>query len=337
MQLFTVRLSSSKEWRVAARHFILSLVAVSFVLWTPAFSGTIQLKRGQDRIEVTNDGFPVTTAKPYLMPLKTPSGVIVTRPFPSGNDVGNADVNESSFEPHQRPLYFSHGDVDGLDFWGEQVFDQFFEDHGGQAYGHMTLRRIEQVTESGDHATVRARFSLKDPNERVIAEETQTYTFRGSDRANVIDCEFVLHAVAGPVVMGDTKEGTFGIRLAEELSGPHVHMLNSHGDQGEAAIWGKQADWVSYRGTISGKPVGISVFDSPTSFRHPTTWHARAYGLLSANPFAAREFTKNKNADGSWTIPEGESLTFRYRVSIYDGELSREQLDELYRQYAAGK
>ena len=79
------------------------------------------------------------------------------------------------------------------------------------------------------------------------------------------------------------------------------------------------------------------MFDSPTSFRHPTTWHARAYGLLSANPFAAREFTKNKNADGSWTIPEGESLAFRYRVSIYDGELTREQLDELYQQYAAGK
>lgn len=329
---------------MASRFFTSGLLAAVFAISTPVLAGSIQLKRGQDRVEVSNDGKPFTTyyfspatAKPYLMPLRTPSGITITRPFPSGNDVADADVKESSFEPHQRPLYFAHGDIDGLDFWGEQVFDQFFEDHAHQAYGHMTLRRIEQAAEAGDHATVRARFSLMDPNQREIAEETQAYTFSGSTRANVIDCEFVVHAIAGPVTMGDTKEGTFGIRLAAELSAPHDHMMNSHGDQGEAAIWGKPADWVSYHGTVSGKPVGIAVFDSPASFRHPTTWHARAYGLLAANPFAAREFTKDKNADGSWTIPEGESLTFRYRVVIYDGEMTRESLGQLYRQYAAEK
>jgi hypothetical protein len=94
---------------------------------------------------------------------------------------------------------------------------------------------------------------------------------------------------------------------------------------------------VNYSGVVSGKPVGIAVFDSPSSFRHPTTWHARAYGLLAANPFALREFTKDRNQDGSWTIPEGQSLKFRYRVLIYDGELTPAQLAEQYRQYAAGK
>ncbi|HEY1212422.1 MAG TPA: DUF6807 family protein, partial [Bryobacteraceae bacterium] len=65
----------------------------------------------------------------------------------------------------------------------------------------------------------------------------------------------------------------------------------------------------------------------------PTTWHARAYGLLAANPFGAREFTKNPKQDGSWTVPEGGSLTFEYRVLIDDGQLSPAQLDEMYRQY----
>ncbi|MGH7490260.1 MAG: DUF6807 family protein, partial [bacterium] len=112
------------------------------------------------------------------------------------------------------------------------------------------------------------------------------------------------------------------------------HMLNSHGGEGEPAIWGKTADWVGYSGTVDGKPVGIVAFDSPESFRHPTTWHARAYGLLAANPFGLREFTRDNSKDGSYTIPQGQSLKFRYRVVIYDGEMPASRIGELYRRYA---
>lgn len=307
-------------------------------------AASVELKRGKGQIEILVAGKPFSTyyyatdsAKPYLMPLQTPSGVVVTRAYPVGDSVAGLDPKAPAFEPHQRPLYFAHGDVDGLDFWQEPVFDRYYTDHGNQAYGHMRLKDLEQAVEAPDHATIRARFNLLDSNERLIAEETQSYAFRGNGRTRIVDCEFVVYAVAGPLVIGDTKEGTFGIRLAPELSAPHDHMLNSRGDRGEAAIWGKPADWVSFSGTVAGKPVGIAVFDSPVSFRHPTTWHARAYGLLAANPFGAREFRKDKGQDGSWTIPETESLRFRYRVVIYDGELSAGELDAMYRQYAEEK
>ncbi len=305
---------------------------------------SVELKRNGNQIDVVIGGklfttyyLAAATAKPYLMPLQTASGVIISRSFPVGNDVSGADVKASSFEPHQRPLYFAHGNVDGLDYWGEQAFDHFYGDHARQAYGHMQLKNVEELAEGHDRGALRARFLLLDPNGRQIAEEMQTYTFFGDEHTRTIDCEFVLEASAGPLVLGDTKEGTFGIRLTSELSAPHDHMLNSQGSRGESAIWGKPADWVNYSGIVSGKPVGIAVFDSPSSFRHPTTWHARAYGLLAANPFALRAFTSDSNKDGSWTIPEGQSLKFRYRVLIYDGELSPAQLAELYRQYAGGK
>lgn len=325
---------------------IIEAALLAFVLPMSMAADSVELKRGQDQIEIVIRGKPFSTfhfeadaGKPYLMPLRTPSGIVVTRAFPEGNSVSGLDPKAPSFEPHQRPLYFGHGNLDGLDFWQEPVFDRYYTDHGHQAYGHMRLKAIEQATEAADKATatVRARFSLSDPNERVVAEQTQSYTFQGNDRARIVDCEFVLYATAGPLAIGDTKEGTFGIRLAPELSAPHDHMLNSHGDRGEPSIWGKTADWVSYSGTISGRAVGIAVFDSPDSFRHPTTWHARAYGLLAANPFGAREFRRDRNQDGSWTVPEGESLRFRYRVVIWDGELSPGELDALYRRYAGEK
>lgn len=321
---------------------IVARCAAAFILISATVdAASVQLKRSENQIEVTVDGKPFTTyyfstetAKPYLMPLRTASGVIVTRGWPVVNDVSAGNPKASSFEPHQRPLYFTHGDIDGLDFWGEEAFAKYYNDHANQAYGHMVVKSVEQPqTDSG--STIRARFTLNDPNNRVIGEETQSFTFGGDDHTRTIDCEFILYATAGPIVLGDTKEGTFGIRLAPELSGSHAHMLNSKGAEGEKAIWGKPADWVAYSGTISGKKVDIAVFDSPKSFRHPTTWHARAYGLFAANPFGLRYFTDDPNQDGSWTILEGKSLTFRYRVLIGEGGLSADQINEAYRQYAS--
>jgi hypothetical protein len=305
-------------------------------------AGSVHLQRGNNRVDVMVDGKLFTTyyygpdfAKPYLMPLRTASGVIVTRGFPEGNDVSSGNPKASSFEPHQRPLYFGHGNVDSLDFWQEPVFDKYYTDHGHQAYGHMVLVKIEEASESGEMAVIRARFKLEDPNDRPIAEETQTYRFSGDSTTRLVDCEFVLHAVNGPIVMGDTKEGTFGIRLSPELSAPHEHMTNSNGAQGEKAIWGKPADWVNYSGIVAGKTVGIAVFDHPTSFRHPTTWHARAYGLLAANPFGLREFTKDPAKDGSWSVAEGDELKFHYEVLIYDGAFDASRIANAYASYAA--
>ncbi len=303
-----------------------------------------ELKRSGDKIEVSIDGQPFTTyyfdrstAKPYLMPLRTASGAVVTRGFPVGNDVSAGNPKASSFEPHQRPLYFGHGDIDGLDFWQEEVFDKYYTDHGHQAYGHVVLKKLDAPSADQSSGRIQARFTLNSPHDRVIGEETQSFAFSGDAQTRVIDCEITLEATAGPLDFGDTKEGTFAIRLAPELSAPLVHMTNSSGAEGEKAIWGKPADWVDYSGTISGNPVGVAIFDSPKSFRHPTTWHARAYGLFAANPFGIREFTKDPAKDGAWTVPEGKSIVFRYRVLIHEGDFSKDRIREAYEKYAAGE
>ena len=330
---------SLKNWIAAA------LVAPVFLS-----AAAVEVKPEAERIEVTIDRQPFTTyyfardvAKPYLMPLRTAAGVVLTRGYPVGNDVSMADRKASSFEPHQRPLYFGHGDISGVDFWAEEVFAPLLSGaarnaaaapEARRAYGRMALTKVEEARGGADAGTVRARFNLEGPHHRILGEETQTFTFRGDQHTRTIDCEFVIYAGLNPVVFGDTKEGTFGIRLRAELSAPHDHMTNSNGAEGEPAIWGKPADWVNYSGAVEGKPVGIAVFDSPTSFRHPTTWHARAYGLFSANPFGLRDFTNDPNKDASWTLREGKSLAFRYRVVIYDGEMTPAQLAELYRQYS---
>jgi hypothetical protein len=317
------------------------IFAVGLFCLTCAAQQSVEVVRQKDKVDVGIGGKPFTTyyvdetvAKPYLMPLRSAQGTIVTRGYPVGNNVPPGSEHDRSFEPHQRPLYFAHGNIDGLDFWGEEVFAKYFNDHGKQAYGRMALDKIDEA-KGGASGVIRAEFSLRGPSGRVIGDETQAFTFRGDDHTRIIDCEFTVRATHGPLTFGDSKEGTFGIRVAKQLNSPPSHMVNSLGAEGEKAIWGKRADWVNYDGKVEGEDLGIAVLDHPKSFRHPTTWHARGYGLFAANPFGLRDFTRDPNQDGSWTIPEGKSLTFRYRVIIHHGDYREAHIAEAYQKYAA--
>jgi len=74
--------------------------------------------------------------------------------------------------------------------------------------------------------------------------------------------------------------------------------------------------------------------DHPTSFRHPTYWHVRTYGLFAANPFGLKDFTGDKKKGGSYTIPAGGSVTFRYRIFIHHGDTESAKIADLYTAYA---
>jgi hypothetical protein len=151
----------------------------------------------------------------------------------------------------------------------------------------------------------------------------------------MIDAEIIIRANHGPVKFGDTKEGTFALRLAPELDAPTGQMVDSKGRQGEAQIWGKRADWVNVDGVIDGQTLGVAIFDSPKSFRHPTYWHARGYGLLAANPFGLSFFLRDPKQNGSYTLPAGKSIHFQYRVFIHDGNYKQAHVAEQYTRYAA--
>ena len=97
----------------------------------------------------------------------------------------------------------------------------------------------------------------------------------------------------------------------------------------------KRSEWVDVYGRVAGEDVGIAIFDHPHNLRTPTYWHARAYGLLAANPFGLKQFTGDRRQDGQHAIPTGGSLVLRYRVLIHHGNPSQAGVAELYRQFAA--
>ena len=77
----------------------------------------------------------------------------------------------------------------------------------------------------------------------------------------------------------------FGLRVATSMdvtSKKGGKIINAEGIENTPA-WGKPSPWVDYTGPVGGKTVGVAIFNHPSSFRYPTTWHVRDYGLFAAN------------------------------------------------------
>jgi hypothetical protein len=324
-------------------------LTLGFPLWLSA-GEAVELKRQDNQIEVLVDGKPFTTfyfdpqvPKPYLHPLRTAQGVVITRGFPMRKDI----PGESTDHPHHRALYFAHGDVNGTDFWSEAEFEEKAPvEVGGKTYqasehlpyGRTVFSKLLEMRGGADGGFLKAEFHLVNQDGKVIAEEIQGYTFRGDAKTRTIDCEFSIRASHGVVKMGDTKEGTFAIRVVkalEETSG--MKMTDAEGRVGEKQIWGKRAQWVDYSGVVEGKKLGLAIFDNPSNPKHPTYWHARGYGLFAVNPFGEHDYYNDPKRDGSITIPAGGSLTLRYRVFIHDGDASEAQVAHAYELYAKGR
>jgi hypothetical protein len=306
----------------------------------------VKLRRQGARIDVFIGDQPFTSyffgsesSKPYLHPLRSAQGTIVTRGFPMCKDI----PGESTDHPHHRAMYFAHGNINGIDFWSEEKLGSKTKEtvkgvtYTGPElpYGRTLLRKVVEMRGGPESGTIRALFNLVGPEGKVVAQEDQAFTFRGDASTRVIDCEFTIRATNGPVKMEDTKEGTFAIRLVKALEAPASLMVNSEGAVGEKDIWGKRANWVDYSGTVAGEKLGIAIFDHPANPKHPTYWHARGYGLFAANPFGERDFCNDKTRDGSVTISAGATFVLRYRVLIHSGDARETKVAEAYQRYTA--
>jgi len=97
--------------------------------------------------------------------------------------------------------------------------------------------------------------------------------------------------------------------------------------------WGQPASWVDYHGQVADDTVGIAIMNHPTSFRFPTHWHVRTYGLLAANVFGLRNFRNSNDVDGSHTLKPGESMSFRYRVFMHRGDEKQGRVSDAFTDY----
>jgi hypothetical protein len=283
--------------------------------------------------------------RPFCYPLIGPGGAAMTRNYPMIPDL----PEEEHDHPHHRSLWFAHGAVNGQDLWTER-----------KTSGRIVHRGFTEIASGTQTGIIKTLNDWVSAEGKTLCTDEETLKFYApNEDATLMDFEITIRASNGDVTFGDTKEGTFAIRLAETMRAlkPLVkgekpkpgegHIVLSTGvrDDGasvvaaknakkEAATWGKRAAWCDYYGPVGTNIVGIAIFDHPSNPRHPTWWHVRDYGLFAANPFGQHDFERlsDKQA-GDLKIPAGQSVTFRYRVVLHEGDEKQGRIAERYADY----
>ncbi|MGV3483484.1 MAG: PmoA family protein [Planctomycetaceae bacterium] len=258
--------------------------------------------------------------KPIVYPLNGPGGVSMTRDFP----IKPAGEGNSKDHVHQRSLWMTHGEVNGIDFWME-----------GEKAGRIQHDRVVSQDVAQRQAKLVTTAKWVTPEDQVVLHESRTMTVAGDDALRTIEFAIDLTAVDQPVHFGDTKEGSFGVRVADSMTVDKKQggtIVNEHGEKdGEA--WGKRARWVDYSGPVDGKTVGLTILEHPSSFGHPCRWHVRTYGLFAANPFGEHHFTGGKPTEGH-TLAPGKTLHLQYLVLLHPGQADTEVIEAQWKQFA---
>ncbi|MBN9522221.1 PmoA family protein [bacterium] len=289
-----------------------------------------------------------TVAKPFLWPVAAPGGTPVTRAWPIQTSAADATTDHI----HQKSVWFCHGDVipeglaiktpsavkgdKGVDFWSEA------KDKDGKKR-HGTIRctkvAVAETNAPGTVTVVTLNVWLTADGEKIL-DEKRTITFRETPQGRLFTFTCELVANDYPIVFGDTKEGSFGVRVHDELRTvakdggtvtPSDGAPAKAGTKDNLPLWGKVAGWNDYSGTVGGKAVGLAVFAHPSN---PTksAWHTRAYGLMAANPFAREHsgFPSQKGKTDLVRLEKGKSLTYQFGAYAHTGDVTSGKVAEAY-------
>lgn len=307
--------------------------AATFSIEKTATGGAIVKIDGQFFTEYVVD----QANKPYLWPIIGPGGQTMTRAYPMKTVEG-----EQHDHPHHRGLCFGHENIGGYDTWAEEAT---FAGSKNEKYaerlkhlGAIKHRELKEVKD-GETAGFTAVSDHVDVNGKKILTEIRTHTFKVVGDTRIIDVDIDLVATEGDTLVDDKKDSGLSIRVPTNMAVEKEKkekgtgkIINSEG-QTDADAWAKRATWCDYHGIVDGKHVGVAMLNHPKSFRHPTPWHVRTYGLFTANPFGTQSLDP-KAENGAFTLKKGEKVTLRHRFVFHLGDEKEGKIAEAYADYA---
>jgi hypothetical protein len=244
--------------------------------------------------------------KPYFWPVKSKGGAILTRPI---------EPMEKE-HPHHRGIWLSVDEVNDIKFWAEK--------------GQIVTRDVK--SKSGNPATIELSNEwLNAEGSPALLEKTTVSIY--PDR--LVTYDVTVSPPAGKAArFDDTKEGFFGIRVAQSMREKEGGIVvNSEGQKTTKECWGQPAKWVDYTGTVDSKQYGVALMDHPGNFR-PSRYHVRDYGLFSMSPFGEGAYQNDAAKSKPVTLDEKlPSLRFRYGLYVHDGDSVEGHVARAYDQF----
>lgn len=315
------------------------LILFIYVITGCSSQDNVEFYQQEDQVDIMINGDLFTSylygddlLKPSLHPVKSPTGEEVTRGYPFVEKEG-----ESSDHPHHTGVYFTYGNSDQVNG------DGFWHHDGPQKIKHVKILDMKGGKNKGQLSTLSHWINSKS---QPILEENRIMEFYNLENEYKIDFTIRLSAIDTTVTFEDTKEGMFAIRVADWLAEDSRGTLykssgeysSADGSKTEENIWGTRSSWVRLEGEKDDKTIGVAIYHHPNSTNYPTYWHARGYGCFSANPIGQYEFQEARQVDNpmyrSLILKPGETALFKFRMTIYEGSRSDEQLHQDFENFS---
>jgi hypothetical protein len=247
-------------------------------------------------------------ARPFLFPVLGPAGRSLTR-------MGHPAAPDHD---HHRSLWWGHQSVGGVNFWEERGGSQQVRQ---EAWVHY---------QDGDAwAGIVVRLGWFDAHRvRLMQQELIAVYEPLSNGESWLELQTSFTPALDKLTLGRTNFGFLGLRVAASVSAHYGggRLANSEGGRGEKAIFGKAARWMDYSGPITADAwEGITWFDHPGNPRHPTSWHVRDDGWMSA-AFCLRD---------AYDLLKGQPLRLRYGFHVHGQDLQAKRAEEQGKRFAA--
>jgi hypothetical protein len=248
-------------------------------------------------------------ARPYLHPVRDATGKVIL------------SEDKPADHPWQHGIFTGFHRVNGLNYWKE---DQ----------GRQRFVRLMDLKEMADRVSWRALVELvipgPGPNGEVVLEEEDTITIYApeDDGAYIIDFDLLLRARDKDVTFGKYFVGGLAVRMPWDKVNPRQTHLNSEGKRNRECEQSR-ARWCNVErpfGPLGKETFGIAIFDHPDNPNHPCGWRADEQGLI--NP--------NVSFGADWSIAAGKQQLFKYRLVVYRGSATPEQLEARFKALSRG-
>jgi len=261
--------------------------------------------------------------RPYLFPVYSPRGFAVTTERPADH-------------PHHNSLWIAADHVvcrvpagDGFEDYAYNFYvDDVFQ---GRAPGRQVQERVEGREISSDVFRIEQQIAWRGPAEwaashgRQAMAETRVTDVTVAASHHLLDVRSTLTPCAFDLVLGPTRHAYFNYRVAESMRVMSGGSLRDDGDRCNASsVGGVSARYVTYAGPVGGGNVaGVCLMLHPGD--GDPSWFTADWGVVTGGSFRSRERS----------LAKGESVTFRARYVVFDGEPDAAALAVAYREFLA--
>jgi len=237
--------------------------------------------------------------RPYIHPIIAPDGNGVLTEF------------SPNHHKHQTGLYWGLKKVNGRDYFMNWKGDYW--------------RKVSSsvITDHGPTVQWQTVYDLLDEKGAAILRETQIWTMQQSDGKFMLDLDWRGEART-EVKLEKFYVGGLFLRMPwrKGIAGAVINAEGKINDEAE----GKRANWNDIGIQIDGRKdkAHIAILDHPKNANSPVAW--RVDNELGVGP--------SRQILGDWSIQEGKSESFRYRLVIYTGDFNKNEIDRLWKKYA---